>query len=226
MPDFDPIDPRDIAALVAMRRLSLGAAHSLNNAFAAALGEASYLLDERKDDDEIVEGCQIILEALERSVRITRGLLACPDGAGSEADAAGVLRQLEPLLGETLGRSHPLRIALPDEWVAVPTSAADLDLLFTTLIQHAADASGELSTLDGTLDVSDGDARFSLHVRSESLNGEAPAAVNDPDRATTPLLRSCLVNARRTVDAMGGSLHADQTSPDEWSLVLRLPTLP
>ena len=227
MPDDHTIDPRDLASLAALRRLSQGAAHSLNNAFAAALGEVGYLLEERKDDGEVVEACQIIQEALERSVGITRGLLARRETASAddETDLDRLLTSLAGLLSETLGRSHPLHLVLPREWIGVAVDPVDMDLVLTTLIQFAADASGEMSRLEGVLDRSESDARFTLHVTSNDLPPGTAAAIDDPDRAATPLLRSCLATVRGLVDRAGGSLHAEQTAPDGWALVLRLPAI-
>lgn len=217
---------RNVAALAAMRRLSQGAAHSLNNAFTAAIGEASFLLEERKDDAELVECCQLILAALERSTRITRGLLAHHSmPSDEETDLGRLLGDLAGFLQETLGSSHPLALTLPADWVGVKAEPADLELALTTLLQYAADASGAQARLDASLEKTDGCARLTVRITAPALANGAVEAVNDPTLAGEPIVQTCLAAARDVVVSVGGTLHAERTAPDTWAFVLVLPAI-
>jgi len=46
----DPVPTKEVARLEAMRRLAMGAAHALNNAFTTLVGEASFVQEDRKAD--------------------------------------------------------------------------------------------------------------------------------------------------------------------------------
>ena len=224
------LEARDVAALAALRRLSFGAAHSLNNAFSAALGEANYLLEERTKDAELVECCQVIVESLERSTRITRALLGHRHALAveDETDLGRLLTELVACLRETLGSGHPLSIELPDEWIAVKGDPSDVDLVLTTLFQYAADASGDQARLDAVLEKRDGVARLTLQIIARELpdrDAESVVeAVNDPSLASDAITRTCLAAARELVATLGGTLHARSTAPDTWALALVLPT--
>ncbi len=221
------LDARSVASLAALRRLSLGAAHSLNNAFTSAIGEATYLLDERKEDAELVECCQLILAALERSTRITRGLLARRDSIASddETDLGHLLKELASFLAETLGRSHPLDISVPAEWIGVKADPTDIDLILTTLLHYAADASGDQTRLAACLERAGGDARLTISATGCSSAGRAVDGLNDPLLAENPVSRASLRAVRELLTNAGASLHAESTAPDAWAFVLVFPAL-
>lgn len=225
--DFEPgLDARSIARLAAMRRVSLGAAHSLNNAFTSAIGEATYLLAERKEDAELVECCQLILTAMERSTRITRGLLAHRgSGSDDETDLGRLLPELIAFLRETLGRGHPIEVSVPDEWIGVEADPADIDLVLMTLFQYAADASGEQSSLDATLEKRGGTARLTVQVSPCESSADVAGALNDPALAEDAITRASLRAARELIASVGGDVHAACTAPDRWAFVLTLPAL-
>ena len=172
------------------------------------------------------------VEAMERSTRITRGLLArrnLPPGE-DETDLAQRLRDLVALLGETLGGGHPLTLALPDasledSWLAARINPADFDLALMTLLQYAADTSGAQARLDLTLERVGDDARIAATVTSEGLPEGVVQAVTQPDLSRDPVTRTCLEAARELVRSAGGSLHAEPTSPDTWAFALVLPTV-
>ena len=220
-------DAHDLAAMAALRRLSFGAAHSLNNAFTAALGEASFLLEERKDDAEIVECCQLIVEALERSTRITRGILARrpASGDGPECDLVALVRELDGLLRETLGSTHRFSLTTSEAWLATPHHRRDVDLVLMNLLQYATDASGPYAAIEGRLERSEDDARLTVHITSDALPEGVAAAINDPTVAGDRLTGLCLRSVRDLVTEMGGELYAEQTAPDAWALALRLPAV-
>jgi hypothetical protein len=204
----------------------LGAAHSLNNAFTSAIGEASYLIGERKDDAELVECCELIVAAMERSTQITRGMLARRNaGADDEADLGRLLPELVAFLRETLGRSHPIEVSTPEEWIGVAADPADIDLVLMTLFQYSADASGEQSSLDATLERHEETARLTVELSSGDDSASVVAALNDPSLAEDAVTRASLHAVRELVASVGGSVHAACTAPDRWAFVLILPAL-
>ena len=224
-------DAREIATMAALRRLAFGAAHSLNNAFTSAIGEATFLLEERKDDPEVVECCQLILEAMDRSTRITRGVLARRNTRQSthredaECDLSALVTELDVLLRETLGSTHEFSISAAEPCISTPTHRADMDLLLMTLLQYATDASGQYSKVSARLERVEDAARLTVDITAEELPEGVAEAVNDPTMASDGLAALCLGSAREVVTSLAGELRAEATGPDAWTLMLRLPAL-
>ena len=122
----------EIARLAVLWRLAAGAAHSLNNALTAILGEASFLSDDHKDDPQVVEGCDAIIAEVDRCARLTRGVLARrhpAQGRSAEVDLVRLVGDLGRMLHETLGRRIELDVALPDDLLLVAGDAEALELL-------------------------------------------------------------------------------------------------
>lgn len=132
----------EVARLATLWRLTLGAAHTLNNALAAMLGEAGFLLADRKDDPEIVESCEAIRHEVERCARLTRALLArrvlAPRGP-RETDLVRLVRDLVPLLRETLSRRFELHVESGEEPARVAAPSCELETLMLVLIHQCCD---------------------------------------------------------------------------------------
>ncbi len=221
----ESLSAADLARLEALQRLSMGAIHSLNNALTPALGEASYLLEDRKQDPSVVEACGVILASLERCARITRGLLACRNAADAElgADLGLRARELGPLLTETLGSRHALDVRTPAESLPVRLGSASLELLVITLVHYAADQAAGGARLRLCVENSEGAAALRLEVSAASVADAVIDCVNDPGLATDTTTRSCLEAVREISQRAGGELRAARISPDSWALIARLP---
>jgi signal transduction histidine kinase len=222
--------PDKAARLEAMRRLSMGAAHTLNNAFTTVIGEASFLLEDRKHDDLVVESCQSILAELERCTKLTRALLVRrhPNQTGSgEVDMVRLIRELGGMLSETLGRENQLMVEAPDDLLLVGGDAGDLELLVLTLVHYAADhADGPTRlTLSVGREPMEREIRLSLAVEGRDLPDSIAEAVLDPSLAPDEIACVSLENAARIVCAHGGSRYASSTGPDSWAALILLPAL-
>jgi signal transduction histidine kinase len=222
--------PEEAARLEAMRRLSMGAAHTLNNAFAALLGEARSLLEDRKRDPLVVEACHAMLDELGRCTRLTRALLARrePSQSGSgEVDMVRLVRELGDLLSDTLGRQHQLAVDAPDDLLLVEGDAVDLELLVLALVYHAADHAGGPTRL--TLSVSakpeEREIRLSLAVDGRDPCDRVAEAVLDPSLAPDEISRASLEGAARIVRAHGGTCCASSTKQGRWTALVLLPAL-
>jgi hypothetical protein len=136
----DSADPvaEEVARLELLRRLALGAAHTLNNAFTAILGETLCLADERKGDPVVTEACALIQSEVERCARLTRQIATRVQRRESvldETNVATLVRSLEPLLRETVTRSVAIDLDVPDRGVLVRGPGEDLELL-VLLVAH------------------------------------------------------------------------------------------
>jgi signal transduction histidine kinase len=213
-----------------MRRLTMGATHTLNNAFTTVVGEASFMLEDRKHDELVVESCQMILAELERCSKLTRALLARRDpsqnGSG-EVDMVRLVRELEELLSETLGRQHQLVVDAPDDLLLIRGDAGDLELLTLTLAHYAADSAGGPTqlTLSVNEEPTEQKVRLCISVESSDLPDSIAEAVLDPSRAPDEIACVSLENAARIVCAHGGSRYASSTGPDSWAILVLLPAL-
>jgi len=219
-----------VARLEATRRLAMGVAHTLNNAFTTVMGEASSMLEDRKKDALVVEGCQTILSELERCARLTRTLLARRDSnqAGSgEVDMVRLVREMGALLPDTLGRQNQLTVNAPDDLLLVRGDARDIELLVLTLVHYAADHSGGPTRLALSLDTEPAEGKIRLYVAVEGsdLPDEMAEAVADPSRAPDEIAGAGLESVARIVRAHGGSIYASSTGPDSWAALTLLPAL-
>jgi signal transduction histidine kinase len=222
--------PEEVARLEAMRRLTMGATHTLNNAFTTVIGEASFLLEDRKHDDLVVEACQTILAELERCTKLTRALLARrhPSQSGSgEVDMVRLVRELGKMLSETLGRQNQLVLDTPDDLLLVRGDAGDLELLVLTLAHYAADHAGAPTklTLSVHTEPTEEKIRLCIAVEGSDLPDSVAEAVLDPARAPDEIACVSLENAARIVCAHGGSRYASLTGPDSWATLILLPAL-
>jgi signal transduction histidine kinase len=141
----------EIARLELLRRLSMGAAHTLNNAFTAILGETLCLLDERKHDPQVAEACSLIQAEVERSAKLTRSVAMRVQRRASaieESDVGALLRSVEPVLRETVSRSVAIRCESPAPGLCVHGGSEPLEML-ALLTAHrlvrASTGGGELA---------------------------------------------------------------------------------
>lgn len=220
----------EVARLEALCRLAMGATHTLNNAFTAVIGEACFLLEDRKHDDLVVEGCQTILAELERCTKLTRALLARrhPSQSGSgEVDMVRLVQELGKVLSETLGRQNQLVVDTPDDLLLVRGDAGDLELLVLTLAHYAADHAGAPTKLSLSVrrEPTEREIRLGIAVEGSDLPDSVAEAVLDPARAPDQISCVSLENAARIVRAHGGSRYASLTGPDSWAALVLLPAL-
>ena len=176
----------EIARLELLRLLTQGAAHSLNNAFTAILGETLCLADERKADPLVGEACALIQGEVERCARLTRAVAVRVQRRESvldETSIASLVRQLEPLLRETVSRCVSIEIDVPDLGVVVRGPGEDLEVL-VLLVAHRLTRipgrSGSLRIVLGAHDASTVELRFEVRARdAASLEPDCAGPWND-----------------------------------------------
>ena len=164
----------EIARLELLRRLAVGAAHTLNNAFTAILGETLCLADERKHDPLVSEACDLIQGEVERCARLTRSIAARVqrrENALEETNIAALVRGLEPLLRETVSRSVAMAVEVPDVCVVVRGPGEDLELLVLLVAHRLARTPVRGAALHialGPHDATTAELRFELRVPDET----------------------------------------------------------
>jgi len=141
-PTLADLSSTELAELVALERLALGAVHTLNNAFTTVLGETSFLESQRKGDSELEEACQLIRTEIDRCARLTRALRmqrSAPAAASTEApDLARIVRDLSGLLAATLSSRLVLRVETPERLLLVKGRASVVELLVILMVHQAA----------------------------------------------------------------------------------------
>jgi signal transduction histidine kinase len=210
-----------VARLEAQRRLALGAAHTLNNALTAVLGELGFLRDERKGDPAVVEACDGAARELERCVRAAAALLPRRGASGpGPTDLVRATRDAAALLRATLGRRGELSVHAPDDLLLVEAEPADLDLLVVLLVQAAVERVGRSARLALRVEAG-GSAGARLALDAEvpdagALAHEARVGADDP------LAR----NRARALELLaahaGGSLAIEEPQPGAYRARLEL----
>lgn len=219
-----------VARLEGLRRLAMGAAHALNNAFTTLVGETSFLQEDRKADPVVTEACDTILAELDRCTRITRALLARrspPQRGADEVELVRLVRDLGLLLQETLGRQHHLVVETPDELAPVAGSADELETLVLALVHYAADTAGGSSTLHLRVEPpAHGEVRLCVEVQAPRLPADSPQTFLAPDRARDPVTAAVLAAVDEMTVRLGGRREATHPAPDAWCARISLPALP
>ncbi|MGI9432112.1 MAG: hypothetical protein ACR2PQ_07865 [Myxococcota bacterium] len=217
----------EVARLEAMHRLAMGAAHAMNNAFTAVVGETQFLCDDHKHEPAVVEACELILAQIERCTRITSALLTRRDpsqGGASAVDLARLVRELGNLLDETLGRGAALEVHHPDDLVLVHGDPASLEVAALTLVHYATEQGSGSTRLRLGAEVAGGPG-IQLDVERGESVGLGATALRDPGCAEDPLLRSQLQALHDLAAAQGGQLRVRELGPRGYSVRLELPRL-
>jgi hypothetical protein len=212
----------EIARLELLRRLSMGAAHTLNNAFTAILGETLCLLDERKSDPIVAEACALIQAEVERCARLTRSVAMRVQRRENVLDETGMhslLRGVEPLLRETVSRSISITAEAGDPAPCVRGSSQDLELLILLcshgLVRDAT--SGALRLLV--------DAAGPTHVDLVIELRAAPGALPSLEPSGDPW-QSLVIGAARTLADRSGIGLRSESRDESVALRLRLERAP
>lgn len=223
--------PEELANLEILRRQARGAAHTLNNAFTALLGELALLADERKGDAVVEEAVDGLRYQLERCVRLARhGLvrerLALPQE--TDVDLGLLASRCERLLEGTLSRRIQLAVKVPDEAWLVRGDPAALEVLLLTLVHRMSDlACGGCGEL--VLSVEEGAARDTLRVafdlRVDELPGDARQRLVDPALDGDPAAAAALAAAHAIADHHGTCLETQRTAPGALRLSVAFPRL-
>jgi len=185
-PDAEELVADEIARLELLRQLALGAAHTLNNAFTAILGETLCLADERKSDPLVAEACALIQSEVERCARLTRQVAVRVQRRESvldETNIAALVRSLEPLLRETVSRSVSIDVEIPDRSILVRGPGEDLELLVLLVAHRLARIPGRGAALRIALGAHDArTVELLLEVRGSDATPLEPRAAGSWSR--------------------------------------------
>lgn len=213
----------EVARLEAQRRLALGAAHTLNNALTAALGELAFLRDERKGDPAVVEACDSATRELERCVKAAAALLPQRSGGGpGPTDLVRATRDTASLLRATLGRRGELEVRAPDDMLLVAAETGDLHLAIVLLVQAAVERVGRSARLVLAVEGRAGAARVALDARVADAAGLAHvgSAVH-ADQAAPARIR--VLALERLAARGGGAVAIAAPEPGRFQAQLELP---
>lgn len=218
-----PLGQVEVARLEAQRRLGLGAAHALNNALTAALGEVGFLRDERKGDAVVVEACDAIARELERCVRATAVLMP-RRGAGEDegpTDLVRAVRDAAAAMRAALGRRVELELRAPDDLVLVAAPPRDLDLLVVLLVQASIERVGRSARIELAVEPAGagGAGRLSLRARAAA----AAELAHDGARSEGPWSLHQDAAAAALVSRSGGTIAREAPAPGCWRAVVELP---
>ncbi len=127
----------------AIGRLAGGLAHEFNNMMTAVLGNAHLLLSENTLVGESRESLEEIRQAAERAADLTRKLLAFGRGqmlVTRTMDLNDLIRRLEPILTQTLGKDIRLELDLDPSVPVIPIDSGKVELALVELAVNAREA--------------------------------------------------------------------------------------
>jgi hypothetical protein len=223
--EASPLGAIEVARLEAQRRLGLGAAHTLNNALTAALGEVGFLRDERKGDPAVVEACDAVARELERCVRATAALLPRRVARAGPTDLVRAARDAAAFLRVTLGRRGELEVRAPDDLVLVDAEAADLDLLVVLLVQAGVERVGRSARLELAVEPARAGAPARLVVDARAAAAAQLAHEGAPERGDDPWARHQELALSALAARCGGALAQAPEGPGRWRAWVELPPL-
>jgi C4-dicarboxylate-specific signal transduction histidine kinase len=200
----------EVARLEVERRLARGAAHTVNNALTAILGEASLIEEMHKDLAGVAEACSAIRQEVERCGRIWRTVFAprpSTNHAPGRVDLVRLVADLGILLQRTLGRRVEIEARVPDEAPVARADAGHVETLLLALVHHATDlCPGSLRLL---LEVTARDRGPAVALRVESTDAapeSTAVALLDPATASNDATRTALEALPALVRDGGGTL--------------------
>jgi hypothetical protein len=221
--------PEELANLELLRRQTQGAAHTLNNAFTALLGELALLSDERKGDPLVEEAVGALRIQLERCVRLARhGLVRQRLGPPQEVDVdLGLLAsRCQRLLEGTLSRRIRLNVRVPDDAWIVRGDPATLEVLLLTLIHRMADLAGG-GCAEVALSLEPGPApdklRVAFDLAVDELPSDARRRLVDPALDEDPAAATALAAAHSIADCHGSFLETQRNGDGGLRLSLAFP---
>jgi signal transduction histidine kinase len=206
------LPPGEIARLVASHRVSLGAAHTLNNAFTAILGETSLLLGTHRDDPDLQEACGAIRAEIERCARVTKALLhrRSPTHRRGELDLVRTVRECMVLLRDTLSRRIDLEVELPDDLVLIEGSASEIETVVLALVQHVCDLVPRAARV--RIAVKGGaqlpDVVLEIELVSKDVPEDAESLLLDPPSTAGLAERAAVLAVRSLATAYGARIEA------------------
>ncbi|NYZ62400.1 ATP-binding protein [Luteimonas deserti] len=217
----------------AVGRMASGVAHDFNHLLTLMLG---YVERGRRSRD--ISEIDAVLGGLEMAVRrataITHKLLAFARNDARQLerfDAVDALREIVPMLRQTLGPRIPLELDLPDTAVPIMFDRAQFALAVLNLTANAAQAmpeGGRFSLVLGSPDA-DGHVRLDAVDTGHGIPDELQAQIFEPFFTTRPPGEGTglglAVVAGLMADA-GGSLTVDSAPGQGARFSMRLPVVP
>jgi len=178
--DWDETLGDELASLEVLRHLALGAAHTLNNALTAILGEVQVLAD-RDAASDVGAASSSIRREVERCARLARAL-----GEGGarrrgertldpQVDLAALARRLAPLLRDTVTRAVEIGWQVPDDAGGVHGERADVERLVLLSAYQLVRGAASGSRLNISLAPSAEAPELVLELRAPGAARSAPA---------------------------------------------------
>ncbi|MCU0633799.1 MAG: ATP-binding protein, partial [Gemmatimonadaceae bacterium] len=191
--------------LEGLGRLAGGVAHEINNSMTSVLGFTDLAASAAEGNGTVLAELAEVRRAGERVAAITRQLLIFArrqQSTRAVLDLAGVLRDLERTLGQTVGDTRRLVVEVADDLPMVRADRAQVEQVVLNLVLNARDATASDGTVTVTLT-----RRFRDQVATvggvELLPGDyAVLAVMDTGEGITDAVRQRLFEPFFTTKAI------------------------
>lgn len=213
----------------AASRMANGVAHDFNHLISLALGYVSRARAAGADEHARLEALEGIESAARRATAVTAKLLSFSReevGRVERFDATLALRELAPMLRQTLSAGSVLELELPDGPCPVELDHAQFDLVLLNLAGNAADAMADGGRLEVTLRQLGHQAEVRVRDTGEGMPAEVAARVFEPFFTTKPSGRGTglgLAVAADVIRAAGGEITVDSRPGAGTTFTLCLP---
>ena len=208
----DPDRSAEMLRSVALTHLSMGAVHSLNNAFTVILGELGFLSDDRKEDPEVQEACATMREEMDRCTRITRGLLTARHLATNpepDLDLARTAQDVCRLLPDTLGRRVTVAVDVRDELPLARGVAGHVHSAIAAAAHLLVSRTERSVTLRVAAELASEGPRLTLELTGKECGEAVAAPFADPAAAGDASLRGAILALRDVLDHSDVRLTSD-----------------
>lgn len=181
---------REAEKLEALRRLSAGVGHDLNNYLSTARTTADVLRLERSEDHGLVADLDEIIAAIDDGVRLGRKLTHFARGGETDRTTSPttVLEGLAASLRHLLGKRFEFRVHVEADLPLVSMSPPDLEEAVTNLVLNAQDAmpGGGILSLDARADALETDLEGPPMVVLEVADNGVGMSARERMRAFEP----------------------------------------
>jgi signal transduction histidine kinase len=215
----------------AVGRLAGGISHDFNHVLSVIVGYAGQRHRSHVDIDLLSRALEGVETAARRGAAICRKLLGFSrqDVAHAETfELADALRELAPMLGQLLGPSIRLDMAIDDAPMPLHIDRGQLDLTLLNIAANARDAIGDRGTL--RVGASRRGTRVEIAVADDGAGMDAAvrARIFEPFFTTKPAEQGTglgLSMAHDMIVAAGGSIHVESAPGRGTRVVVRLPAV-
>ena len=219
--------------LEALGQLTGGIAHDFNNLLTPIVGALDFLISRSALDERALRIANGALASAQRAGKLTAQLLAFSRRQRLEiepVDLPSLLREIEPMLEQSVGKEHPIELTIDPSAACVRTDLNQFELALLNLVINARDATpgGGVIRIEITIE-GEGDKQvvaIRIIDQGEGMNAETKRRAIEPFFTTKSQGRGSglgLAQVFAVMQQSGGSVDIASVVGRGTTVTLRLP---